>query len=41
VLAVPYPALDAVLAEAGDALAGKVVVDTTNRVGSVGSWERP
>jgi NADPH-dependent F420 reductase len=32
VLAVPYPALDAVLAEDGDALAGKVLVDTTNRV---------
>jgi 8-hydroxy-5-deazaflavin:NADPH oxidoreductase len=32
VLAVPYPAVDAILAEAGDALAGKVVVDTTNRV---------
>jgi 8-hydroxy-5-deazaflavin:NADPH oxidoreductase len=32
VLAVPYPAVDAVLAEAGDALAGKVLIDTTNRV---------
>jgi predicted dinucleotide-binding enzyme len=30
VLAVPYPALDAVLAERGDQLAGKVVVDITN-----------
>jgi NADPH-dependent F420 reductase len=30
VLAVPYPALDAVLAGLGDALAGKVVVDATN-----------
>jgi NADPH-dependent F420 reductase len=32
VLAVPYPAVDAVLAEAGEALAGKVLIDTTNRV---------
>jgi NADPH-dependent F420 reductase len=32
VLAVPYPAVDAVLAEAGDVLAGKVLIDTTNRV---------
>jgi NADPH-dependent F420 reductase len=32
VLAVPYPAVDAVLDEAGDALAGKVLVDATNRV---------
>jgi NADPH-dependent F420 reductase len=32
VLAVPYPALDVVLGEDGDALAGKVLVDTTNRV---------
>jgi 8-hydroxy-5-deazaflavin:NADPH oxidoreductase len=32
VLAVQYPAVDAVLAEAGDALDGKVVIDTTNRV---------
>jgi predicted dinucleotide-binding enzyme len=30
VLAVPYPALDVVLGEDGDALAGKVLVDTTN-----------
>jgi len=30
VLAVPYPALDGILAEIGDALAGKVVVDVTN-----------
>ncbi len=32
VLAVPYPAVDAVVADAGDALAGKVLVDATNRV---------
>lgn len=32
VLAVPYPAVDAVLADAGDALAGKVLIDPTNRV---------
>lgn len=32
VLAVPYPAVDAVLAEAGNALDGKVVIDATNRV---------
>jgi len=32
VLAVPYPAVDGVLAEVGDALDGKVVIDTTNRV---------
>jgi 8-hydroxy-5-deazaflavin:NADPH oxidoreductase len=32
VLAVPYPAVDAVLADAGDALAGKVLIDATNRV---------
>jgi len=32
VLAVQYPAVDAVLAEAGDALDGKVLIDTTNRV---------
>jgi predicted dinucleotide-binding enzyme len=32
VLAVPYPTVDAVLAEAGGALDGKVVIDTTNRV---------
>jgi 8-hydroxy-5-deazaflavin:NADPH oxidoreductase len=30
VLAVPYPALETVLAERGDQLAGKVVVDITN-----------
>src|SRR5690349_6941938 len=30
VLAVPYPAVDDVIAEWGDALAGKVVVDITN-----------
>jgi NADPH-dependent F420 reductase len=30
VLAVPYPAVSAVLAERGDSLAGKVVVDITN-----------
>lgn len=30
VLAVPYPALDAIVAEYGDQLAGKVVVDITN-----------
>jgi 8-hydroxy-5-deazaflavin:NADPH oxidoreductase len=32
VLAVQQPAVDGVLAEVGDALAGKVVVDVTNRV---------
>jgi predicted dinucleotide-binding enzyme len=32
VLAVHQPAVDGVLAELGDALAGKVVVDVTNRV---------
>jgi 8-hydroxy-5-deazaflavin:NADPH oxidoreductase len=32
VLAVPYPAVDAVVADAGAALAGKVLVDATNRV---------
>jgi predicted dinucleotide-binding enzyme len=32
ILAVPYPAVDSVLAELGDALAGKVLVDATNRV---------
>jgi 8-hydroxy-5-deazaflavin:NADPH oxidoreductase len=32
VLAVQYPTVDAVLAEAGDALNGKVLIDTTNRV---------
>jgi NADPH-dependent F420 reductase len=32
VLAVPYLAVDGLLAEVGDALAGKVVVDVTNRV---------
>ena len=32
ILAVPYPAVDNVLADLGDALAGKVVVDATNRV---------
>jgi 8-hydroxy-5-deazaflavin:NADPH oxidoreductase len=32
VLAVPYPAVDGVLAEVGEALAGKVLVDVTNRV---------
>jgi 8-hydroxy-5-deazaflavin:NADPH oxidoreductase len=32
VLAVQYPIVDAVLAEAGDALNGKVLIDTTNRV---------
>jgi 8-hydroxy-5-deazaflavin:NADPH oxidoreductase len=30
VLAVPYPAVEAVLAERGDSLAGKIVVDITN-----------
>lgn len=30
VLAVPYPALPAVIAERGDSLAGKIVVDITN-----------
>ncbi len=30
VLAVPYPAVDDVIAQRGDALAGKVVVDITN-----------
>ena len=30
VLAVPYPALSTVLAERGDSLAGKIVVDITN-----------
>jgi 8-hydroxy-5-deazaflavin:NADPH oxidoreductase len=32
VLAVQYPTVDAVLAEAGDALNGKVLIDTTNRM---------
>jgi len=32
VLAVPYPAVDAVLAGVGGVLAGKVVIDATNRV---------
>jgi 8-hydroxy-5-deazaflavin:NADPH oxidoreductase len=32
VLAVPYPAVDGVLVDVGDALAGKVLVDATNRV---------
>ncbi len=32
VLAVPYPALDGVLGELGDGLAGKVLVDVTNRM---------
>jgi hypothetical protein len=32
VLAVPYPAVDGVLAEVGDALAGKLLIDATNRV---------
>ena len=32
VLAVPYPALPAVLAERGDSLSGKIVVDITNPV---------
>ena len=32
ILAVPYAAVDAVLGELGDALAGKVVIDVTNRV---------
>ena len=32
ILAVPYSAVDAVLGELGDALAGKVVIDVTNRV---------
>jgi 8-hydroxy-5-deazaflavin:NADPH oxidoreductase len=32
VLAVHYPAVDGVVAELGDALAGKVVVDVTNRL---------
>jgi 8-hydroxy-5-deazaflavin:NADPH oxidoreductase len=32
VLAVQYPIVDAVLAEAGDALNGKVLIDTTNRM---------
>jgi len=32
VLAVQYPTVDAVLAETGDALDGKVLIDTTNRV---------
>ena len=32
ILAVPYPAVDGVLADLGDALAGKVLVDPTNRV---------
>src|SRR4029077_12047940 len=30
VLAVPYPAVSAVIAERGDSLAGKIVVDITN-----------
>ena len=30
VLAVPYPAVSAVIAERGDTLAGKIVVDITN-----------
>jgi predicted dinucleotide-binding enzyme len=32
VLALQYPTVDAVLAEAGQALEGKVLIDTTNRV---------
>ena len=32
ILAVPYSAIDAVLGELGDALAGKVVIDVTNRM---------
>jgi predicted dinucleotide-binding enzyme len=32
ILAVPYPAVDATLADVADALDGKVVVDATNRV---------
>ena len=32
ILAVPYSAIDAVLGEIGDALAGKVVIDVTNRM---------
>jgi predicted dinucleotide-binding enzyme len=32
ILAVPYAAVDAALAELGDALAGKVLIDVTNRL---------
>ena len=32
ILAVPYSAVDAVLGEVGDALAGKVLIDVTNRM---------
>ena len=32
ILAVPYTAVDEVLAEIGDALAGKIVIDVTNRM---------
>ena len=32
ILAIPYPAIDDVLAEAGDALDGKIIVDVTNPV---------
>ena len=32
ILAVPYPAVDSVLDELGDALAGKVLIDVTNRL---------
>lgn len=32
ILAVPYSAVDAVLSELGDALAGKVLIDVTNRM---------
>jgi hypothetical protein len=32
VLAVPYPAVEEVLAEIGDALSGKILIDVTNRM---------
>jgi prephenate dehydrogenase len=41
VLAVQYPTLDAVLAEAGDAIDGKVLIDATNRVDPAASWTAP
>src|SRR6266516_4282733 len=32
VLAIPYPAVDDVLAEIGDVLAGQILIDVTNRM---------
>ena len=32
ILAVPFTAVDSVIAEVGDALAGKVLIDVTNRM---------